>query len=172
MGEPGSHPEGAGAYERLRSYSTIREILETAMSFEKAARDFYDSLRGRVGKPVRDIVAELAEEEERHYQLFRALAEDPRVRDQIEQRVRRPASDHRFSDYVHLPELGDMPDDQAVLQYAMGREHAAMEQYGSLAEEAPEGPIRDLFRYLAQEELAHKAELEKQYYALVYPSNV
>ena len=58
------------------------------------------------------------------------------------------------------------------MQYAMGREHAAMEQYSALAEEVPDGPIRELFRYLAQEELTHKAELEKLYYELVYPSNV
>ena len=43
-----------------------------------------------------------------------------------------------------------------------------MEQYRALANEAPEGPIRDLFKYLANEELAHKANLEKRYYELVY----
>jgi rubrerythrin len=81
-------------------------------------------------------------------------------------------STYPFADYVHLLELGDFPDDQSLLQYAMGREQAAMEQYGALARETPEGPIRELFQYLADEELSHKAELEKRYYELVYPSNV
>ena len=47
-----------------------------------------------------------------------------------------------------------------------------MEQYGALAREIPGGPIRELFQYLAEEELSHKSELEKRYYELVYPSNV
>jgi rubrerythrin len=75
-----------------------------------------------------------------------------------------PAADHKFSDAINLPNLGDNPDDQAVLQYALGREHAAMEQYGELAESAVPGPIRDLLRFLAAEKTQHKAELEKLYY--------
>ena len=47
-------------------------------------------------------------------------------------------------------------DDQAVLQYALMREHVAMEQYQSLAETAPDGPIKDLFIFLANEETKHK----------------
>jgi hypothetical protein len=38
-----------------------------------------------------------------------------------------------------------------------------MEQCGELALETPEGPIRDLFRFLGQEALTHKGELEKRY---------
>lgn len=165
------HPEGSGA-ERLRNSKSMGEVLKTAMSFEETARNFYTDLAGRVSKPLRSLVAELAEEEARHYDLFKGLMESDDVRAHIDDRVATPPSDHRFSDYVHLPDLGESPDDQAVLQYAMGREHAAMEQYGALAEEAPEGPIRDLFSYLSAEELEHKKELEKRYYELVYASNV
>ncbi len=81
---------------------------------------------------------------------------------------RRTAIDSKFSDCLHLPDLGDQPDDQAVLQYAMGREHAAMTHYGELAETTPPGPIRDLFKYLASEETKHKLELEKLYYETVH----
>jgi rubrerythrin len=165
------HPEGTGRERLLRS-TTIGEVLETAMSFERSARDFYAGLKDRVSKPLRELVSELAEEEARHYRLFEELRARPDVGERVADRIARPASDHRFSDYVHLPSLGDNPDDQAILQYAMGREHAAMEQYGALAGEVPAGPIRDLFRFLAQEELQHKQELEKRYYALVFPSAV
>ena len=61
-----------------------------------------------------------------------------------------PASDGRFSDCVHLPDLGDNPDDQAVLQYALGREHAAMEQYRSLAESTEPGPDQGSVRIPGQ----------------------
>jgi rubrerythrin len=71
---------------------------------------------------------------------------------------------------VQLPELGDLPDDQAILHYAMGREQAAMEQYQSLAADTPPGPVRDLFRFLAAQELEHKGELEKRYYVMTHTS--
>lgn len=165
------NPEGTG-YERLKASKSLGEILTTAMSFEQAAHRFYEELAGRVGKPLRGLVKELAEEEAHHYALFKELQEQEEVQAQVRDRIRTPENDHRFSDYVHLPDLGDQPDDQAVLQYAMGREHAAMEQYAALAEGAPEGPARDLFRFLAREEQEHKAELEKKYYDLVYSTNV
>jgi rubrerythrin len=167
MSETTEHREGSGA-SRLRDSKTIGEILETATAFEKAARDFYAGLGHRVSKPLRELTRELAEEEQRHYELFKALAAREDVLAYVGERIRTPSSDPRFCDYVHLPELGDMPDDQSILQYAMGREQAAMEQYGELARETPEGPLRDLFQFLAQEELAHKGELEKRYYELVY----
>ncbi len=40
------------------------------------------------------------------------------------------------------PDLGDKPDDQAVLQYAMGREHLAMSHYRALADSTAPGPIK------------------------------
>ena len=82
--------------------------------------------------------------------------------------IARPTTDSKFSDCLHLPELGEQPDDQEVLQFAMGREHTAMEHYSELAQSAPQGPIRDLFRYLANEETKHKIELEKLYYEIVH----
>ena len=162
--------EGNG-YDRLRASKTLGEILETAMSFERAAHEFYTHLRAHVSKPMQDLVQELADEESRHYALFKELKARPDVYEHIRSRIKTPPSDHRFSDYVHLPDLGTRPDDQSILQYAMAREHAAIEQYSALAQDLPEGPVRDLFLYLAEEELAHKALLEKRYYELVYQNN-
>jgi rubrerythrin len=160
------------SYERLRSKKSLKDILEVATEFERTARDFYTDLIPRVSKQIRYLVEELAEEEQRHYDLFTALAENPEIEVQILQEVVTPASDHRFSDAIHLPDLGEKPDDQAVLQYAMGREHAAMEQYTALAESAEPGPIRDLFAYLANEETKHKTELEKVYYETIHSGGV
>lgn len=165
------NPEGTG-YERIKASKTLDEVLATAMSFERAAHEFYSSLKDRVSKPLRELVQELAQEEARHYALFEQLRRRADIQQHIFLRIQTPASDHRFSDYVRRPELGDFPDDQSLLQYALGREQAAMEQYGALARETPGGPIRELFEYLAEEELSHKAELEKRYYELVYATNV
>ena len=158
--------------DRIRSKKTLAEILEVATSFEQSARDFYAALAPRVSKRIRGLVEELAEEEQRHFDLFDTLAKRSDIADQIRAEVATPPSDTRFSDCIHLPDLGDNPDDQAVLQYAMGREHAAMEQYRSLAESVEPGPIRDLFRFLADEETRHKVELEKIYYEVVHSGGV
>ncbi len=165
------HPEGRG-YERIRAQTTLQEILETASSFEQTAYHFYSALQTRVSKRLRPLLEELAAEEQQHYELFQALGQLPEAQAQITEKVKIPPNDHRFSDYIHLPELGEHPDDQTVLQYAMGREQAAMEQYQALAADTPGGPIRDLFMYLAYEELAHKRELEKRYYELIHSGGV
>ncbi len=153
---------------RLRDKTTLREILEVATSFEASARDFYTDLAPKVSKRIRYLVEELAAEEQRHFDLFNDLAQRTDLHEQIQQEIDTPASDSQFSDCLHLPHLGEAPDDQEVLQYAMGREHTAMVHYGELAETTPPGPICDLFHYLASEETKHKLELEKLYYQLVH----
>ena len=163
------HEEGHSAtYERIRAKKTLGEILEVATSFEKAAFDFYTALAPKVSKNLRYLVEELAAEEKEHFDLFERLAKDPAIEQQIQERIQAPVEDHRFSDYIQLPDLGDKPDDQAILQYAVGREDAAMKQYRELADSTQPGPVHDLFEYLANEETKHKRELEKLYYETVY----
>ncbi len=159
-------------YEKLQSKKTLGEILEVAIEFEKTARDFYTTLIPKVSKQIRYLVEELAQEEQRHYDLFTELKALPDLDQQVQELVEVPASDKRFSDAVLAPDLGDHPDDQAVLQYALGREHAAMEQYRSLAESTAEGPIKELFTYLANEETLHKNQLERLYYETVHRGGV
>ncbi len=166
------HEGTAHGYERIRSSKTLKEILEVATSFEATARDFYAALIPRVSKRLRWLVEELAAEEAGHYQLFTDLAARPDIAEQIGAHVRTPASDRKFSDAVLLPDLGEHPDDQTLLRYALGREHTAMAQYQSLAESTEPGPIHDLFVYLANEETQHKNALEKLYYELVHSGGV
>lgn len=160
------------SYERIRSKTTLKEVLEVATSFEESARNFYRDLAPKVSKSIRWLVDELAEEEQRHYDLFTELAGRDDIADQIQQSVETPTTDGKFSDAIHLPDLGEKPDDQAVLQYAMGREHTAMEHYKELAASATPGPIQELFEFLANEETQHKAELEKLYYEIIHSGGV
>ena len=158
--------------QRLQSKTTLKDILEVATEFERTARDFYTDLIPKVHKSIRYLVEELATEEQGHYDLFTQMAARDDLEQQLKAEVERPASDHKFSDCIHLPDLGEQPDDQAVLQYALRREHAAMEQYHALAQGTEAGPIHDLFLYLANEETKHKNELEKLYYATVHSGGV
>jgi rubrerythrin len=160
--------EGTHGIDRLRGKTSLREILDVATSFEASARDFYTDLIPKVSKRIRYLVEELAAEEQSHYDLFSTLAQRSDLTEQVKAEIERTASDSKFSDCLHVPDLGAQPDDQTVLQYAMGREHAAMMHYGELANTTPAGPIRDLFVYLASEETKHKLDLEKLYYETVH----
>jgi rubrerythrin len=160
--------EGTHGIDRLRGKTSLKEILEVATHFEESARNFYTALIPKVSKRIRYLVEELAAEEQEHYDLFSALSQRPDIAEQVTVEIQRTAADSKFSDCLHLPDLGENPDDQAVLQYAMGREHAAMSHYGELAESSPPGLIKDLFTYLASEETKHKLELEKIYYETVH----
>lgn len=163
--------EGKG-FHQFKEKSTIEEILKTASTFEYTAFKFYTMLQNQVSKRLHPLLQELADEEKLHFDLFQNLGRIRQVQEHIAESIKTPPSDHRFSDYIHLPELSEFPDDQAILQYALGREQAAMEQYTTLAEETSPGPIHDLFRYLAHEELEHKKELEKRYYELIHSGGV
>lgn len=163
--------EGTG-YQRFKSQTSLKEILAVATEFERTARDFYQALIPTVSKNIRYLVEELAQEEQEHFELFTELCARPDIEAQIGVMVETPASDGRFSDCIHLPELGEKPDDQTLLQYALMREHAAMEQYSALAESSPPGAIKSLFKYLANEETKHKNELEKLYYEIVHSGGV
>jgi len=154
--------------QRLKSKTTLKEILEVAIDFERTARDFYTDLIPKVKKNIRYLVEELAEEEQEHFDLFSEMLVRKDIEDQLKIEIERPVSDHKFSDCIHLPDLGESPNDQDVLQYALMREHTAMEQYHSLAQSVEAGPIHDLFLFLANEETKHKNELEKIYYETVH----
>lgn len=167
--------EGEGhqsGYDRLQSKKSLKEILEVATEFERTARDFYTALIPNVSKRIRYLVEELAAEEQGHFDLFNELAAKPSIENEIECAVAVPVSDSRFSDCIQLPDLGENPDDQTVLQYALGREQAAMEQYTALAESTESGAIHDLFVFLAREETLHKQALEKLYYEVVHSGGV
>lgn len=166
------HPEGGEGYRTLKEKRSLQEVLHTAMHFEKVAQDFYLALCDRVNKPLRGLVEELAAEETAHYKLFKNLSERENIQQYLAEKISVPANDHRFTDYIQIPDLGEKPDDQEVLLYAIGREQAAMEQYSALANDVPAGDIADLFRFLANEELEHKKELEKVYYEIVHSGGV
>lgn len=159
-------PEGRGHAE-LKTLTSLRDVLAVATRFERIARDFYRDLVPKVSKNIRWLVEDLAVEEQRHYDLFSGLAGRPDVEAVLHLEVERPVEDRKIFDGVHVPDLGERPDDQAVLQYALAREHAAMTQYTALAAATPPGPLQDVFRFLANEETKHKNELEVVYDRIV-----
>lgn len=155
-GEGGEH-----GCQRLQEGKTLKEILEVATEFERAARDFYTDLATRVSADIQPLVEELADEEQQHLNLFSSLAQNPEIVRLNQARLETPPGDAEFSTGVELPDPGESPDDRAVLEYALARERTAAAQYRALAKSAAPGPIRDLFEFLADEERKHVAALER-----------
>ncbi|HHS94892.1 MAG TPA: rubrerythrin, partial [Rhodobacterales bacterium] len=107
-----------------------------------------------------------------HISRISPLAKSPELADHLKDAIQRPEADRQFSDAIQTPELGDKPDDQAVLQYALAREQVAIEEYSELAANTPPGPLHEVFSYLANEESKHKSELEALYYEIVHSGGV
>ena len=125
----------------LSPKKTPGEILDVAISFENTAHDFYLALVPGVSKRIRYLVQELAAEELEHVRPFTGLADSPDIAGEISREIVIPVDDRVFSGYVHMPRLDDAPDDRSILQYALFREHAAMEQYRELALNTEPGPV-------------------------------
>lgn len=151
------------SYKKLEKTKSIEEILTIAISFEKTACDFYRALIPNVNDNILVLVKELAEEEQHHYDLFCALRDSSDVQKQLKNRIKTPQGNTAFSQFTQPVELGDNPDDKTLLLYAIAREDAAMKHYRDLAENAPDGGLKETFQFLAFEEAEHKLELEQKY---------
>ena len=158
----------SGKQERLRDLRSLTEILDVAIQFELAAANFFQQLQARVSKPLRELVESLAQEEREHADRLGQLRYHPDLYQLIQQKIEVPVTDLRFSDALQTPDPDRLRSDQDVLEYALSRERLAMDQYRSLADATAPGEAHELFRWLAEEEIEHKQELEKRYYALVH----
>ncbi|RYH09436.1 ferritin family protein [Tropicimonas sp. IMCC6043] len=158
--------------EALSKMTTVEEVLETVAEFDREAHGFYVDLIPKVSKKIRYIVEELARAELDHVIKLYELSKSSDIRDHLRDAILRPEADRRFSDAIQAPELGDDPDDQEVLQYALARQQIAIEEYSELAANTPPGPMHEVFSYLANEESKHKTDLEALYYEVVHSGGV
>lgn len=134
---------------------TLAEALAGAIAFEASAHRFYCDLATRVCPQNRELVKELAAEELSHLKLLEEMAEDPDLAEHLQAWLEPPATLSDFGAYVTLPlDQDDLSVDE-LLSSAEAREQIAREHYGYLAELTPEGPVRDLFRFLREEEDRH-----------------
>jgi rubrerythrin len=143
----------------LLASMTVGEVLQTAMTFELNAARLYRTLAETVRLEVRPLVEELATEETEHHRLLRQLSQNQGMVERLKERIRTPATAQEFRAYVNLPELPADPLDDDLLEYAQDRERIAFEHYAHLADVAMPGPLRDLFRFLRDEEGKHAGRL-------------
>lgn len=158
--------------EALSKMTTVEDVLETVAEFGREAHSFYTDLNPKVSKNIRYIVEDLARAELELTIKLRDLARNPDMHGHLKDAILRPEADRRFSDAIQAPELGDKPDDQGVLQYALARVQIAIEEYSELAANTPPGLMHEVFSFLANEESKHKSDLEALYYQIVHSGGV
>ena len=149
----------------------IRQILKRAVQFEEQARDFYTAAVEMVKQPhIQDVLRDLAEEETKHKErLETLLAGNTEALVAVQKRGQ--IQDLKLAEYLVAPLLDEDASFQDVLVVAMHREKSSHEFYSTMATIADQPATRDLFDFLAQEELAHKNKEEALYDEVVYQDN-
>jgi rubrerythrin len=150
-----------------QEHMTVEGIIQRAIQVEEDAYSFYTEASEMVKLPhVKDMLSELAGEEVKHKEkLEELLAGD------TEQIVAAGQSqkieDLKLADYLVASSLDEDATIQDVLMIAMKREKNAHEFYNLMAGLVSEA-AKDLFQFLAQEELTHKNKVEVLYDDIVY----
>lgn len=150
----------------MMSQSDIEAILKMAMDWEIEAYEFYHALSQKnLDSSVKQIFAELAEEEQKHQKILQSFLKNP----EKPLRFKRTA-DFKVAETVEeLPPLtADMKPVDAIT-LAMKREEEAMNRYKNLAENSETAEQAKIFQELAYMEQGHKTRLEELYTNMAFP---
>jgi rubrerythrin len=89
----------------------------------------------------------------------------------ISAKKRGQIQDLKLAEYLVSPTLGADATFQDVLVVAMHREKSSHEFYSTMATLADDATAKELFEFLAQEELLHKNKVESLYDEVIYQDN-
>jgi rubrerythrin len=146
----------------------ITQILEQAIRFEKDAHAFYTAAVEMVKQPhIKQALCDLAAEEAKHKEKLQNLLAGGKL-DQALSIQQPEIEDLGLAEYLVLRPLDEGATFQDVLVVAMHREKSSHEFYNTMAQIAQDQGTRDLFAFLAHEELLHKNKVESIYDEVVY----
>lgn len=153
------------------SANPIETILKTAIQREVDAYTLYSNA-AKIAEPgpAVGILQDLAAQEMGHRAKLEGLL-NGQVFKVLSKGQQRQVVDLKITDYLIEEPLGPDSDFQDVLIVAGKREKASYELYEALARVATDDQTRQLFIYLANEELTHKRRVENLYDELVYREN-
>jgi rubrerythrin len=148
---------------------TVEGIIQRAIQVEEDAYSFYTEASEMVKLPhVRDMLNELAGEEVKHKEKLEELLAGDNTEQIIAAGQSHKIQDLKLADYLVVSQpLNEDATFQEVLIIAMQREKNAYDFYNLMAGLASEA-AKDLFQFLAQEELGHKNKIEVLYDDIVY----
>lgn len=142
---------------------TLEKALNLALRMEDQSIQLYTSAQDRVVNPgSRQLLKELAEEEEQHKNNILDAMGDPKKIEEI------GSLDTKIQDLKIVDRLVDVSlppeaDYQKILIYAAKREKETHDLYMELAKKYQDKKIGKMFIRLAHEELKHKHRLELEY---------
>ena len=145
----------------------VEEIIQQAIAREEDSHALYTKAQEMVRHShVVDLLEELAQAELGHKaKLEGLLAED--VEKAIGPEHREKVVDLKISDYLRPISLDQVAGIQDVLLLAMQNEREARDFYAEMAQSTT-GTTKNLFEFLANEELKHKNQVETLYEEIVY----
>jgi rubrerythrin len=153
------------------SGNPVEDIIKVAIQREIDAYTLYSNAAKTVeAGPAVEILQDLAAQEVGHRTKLEGLL-NGKVFKVLSKGQQRQVADLKITDYLVEEPLGPDSDFQDVLIVAGKREKASHELYEALARVATDDETRQLFTYLANEELTHKRRVENLYDELVYREN-
>lgn len=140
-------------------FSTIDDVLDYAIEQEEQAELFYRSLAKLAQNPaMRDHLEQMAQEEHGHQAKLKAFKSGEQSISFAEK-----VEDLKVADYlVDIEPKPDMSYEEALI-LSMKKEKAAFKFYSDLAQIAGTDELRMIFQALAQEEAKHKLRFEIEY---------
>ena len=143
----------------MASFTNTDEILDFAIQNEQNAVDLYTELAAKAkSSAIKTEFEAFANEERGHKTKLQNVKAGRQLLD-----ADTKIQDLKISDYTVSEALGDNPDYQSVLLFAMKQEKAAFKLYNDLAGFTNDATVKKLFLGLAQEEAKHKLRFEIEY---------
>ena len=143
----------------MADFRTTDEILDFAIQNEQSAVDLYTSLAEKTkSSAVRAEFLRFANEERGHREKLEKVKSGRKLLG-----LDKHVQDLKIAEYTVNVTLGEDPDYQSILLFAMAQEKAAFRLYSALADLAPEPELKTMLLDLAQEEAKHKLRFEIEY---------
>ncbi len=143
----------------MSNFENTDQILDFAIKNEQDAVDLYTDLASRTDSPaVKAEFLQFANEERGHKAKLEKVKGGRRLLN-----ANAKVQDLKIADYTVEVSLGNTPDYQSVLLFAMKQEKAAFRLYTDLAKYTDDADLKDLLLGLAQEEAKHKLKFEIEY---------
>lgn len=151
----------------MSDMTSVDEILDFAIKNEQDAVDLYTGLATTAkSASIKKAFEQFAGEEAGHRKRLEEVKNGKRLIGSA-----KAIQDLKISDYLVDKELGDDPDYQDVLIFAMHQEKAAFRLYSDLSAKAEDAGLQTLFLELAQEEAKHKLRFEVEYDDVILKEN-
>ncbi|GEM_PF-36475 len=150
-----------------KGFKNIDEILDFAIKVEEDSYSFYKFWEEKVERPhMKKVFASFANEELKHKKKIQEIKEGKKLK--LTETGERRIPDLKIGDYLVDVRPSKAMDFQDALIVAMKREKAAFEFYEALEEMAESPEMKEIFRFLAEEEAKHKLKLESIYDEYIY----